>query len=61
MFLGRGVYEIDRQTGDTLRIFRGADKECLGGALWRTGDRLVTVSNRAVTAYPIPTNTVGSR
>ena len=55
VFSGRGVMQIDTANGDPAgRPFRGADLESLGGALYRTGDRLVSVSNLAVTAYPLP-------
>ena len=54
VFSSRGVFELDAATGDPARPpFRGADLESLGGALWRCGDRLVSVSNLAVTAYPL--------
>jgi hypothetical protein len=55
VFSSRGIYEIDTATGDPTRApFRGADLDSLGGALLRCGDRLVSVSNLAVTAYPLP-------
>jgi outer membrane protein assembly factor BamB len=54
VFSGRGVFQVDTTTGDpAARPFRGADLESLGGALFRCGDRLVAVSNLAVTAYPL--------
>jgi hypothetical protein len=48
----RGIFEIDPKTGDVRRIFRGDDLGSAGGDLVPTGDRLLTVSNRAITAYP---------
>jgi hypothetical protein len=52
---GRGIFRIDTATGDPAGPpFRGADMESLGGGLLRCGDRLVAVSNLAVTAYPLP-------
>jgi outer membrane protein assembly factor BamB len=47
----RGVFELDSTTGDPLRIFRGADRDSLGGDLWQASGKLIGVSNLAVTAY----------
>jgi len=52
-FFGRGIYQLNLANGDTMTIFRGADKESLGGSLWATPHHLISVSNRAVTAYPL--------
>ena len=52
-FLSRGIYEIDAKNGDVKRIFRGSDRDSAGGALWRCGDKLISVSNNSVTAYPL--------
>ena len=52
-FAPRGVYEIDLADGDTVRILRGADRESAGGDLCRAPGRLITVSNLAITAYPV--------
>lgn len=54
VFLGRGVYQIDLKTGDTARIFRGHDRDSVGGVIFELPDRFVTVSNQGVTAYPLP-------
>jgi hypothetical protein len=55
VFSSRGVFQIDTASGDSAgEPFRGADLESLGGALWDCGDKLVAVSNLAVTAYPLP-------
>ncbi len=51
-FTSRGICEVDKQTGEVLRIFRGADLDSLGGALLVTPQALITVSNLAITAYP---------
>jgi outer membrane protein assembly factor BamB len=51
-FTSRGVCEVDKATGDVLRIFRGIDRDGLGGAVFLTPRALVTVSNVAITAYP---------
>ena len=48
----RGIYEIDPDTGTVRRIFRGADLGSVGGDLFLTGDLLLAVSNRTITAYP---------
>jgi outer membrane protein assembly factor BamB/TolA-binding protein len=53
LFLPRGIFEMDTSDGDTLRIFRGYDHDGAGGTLWRAGDRLLAVSDRTITAYPI--------
>ena len=52
-FSSRGVFEIDKENGDTVRTFRGADLSSLGGAVLATPDSLITVSNLAVTAYAL--------
>ncbi len=36
--------------------FRGYEPGGSGGTLWTTPDRLVTVTGRAITAYPLPTS-----
>jgi hypothetical protein len=51
-FTSRGVCEVDKATGDVLRIFRGIDRDGLGGLLFFTPRAMVTVSNVAITAYP---------
>lgn len=57
VFLGRGVYQISLTNGDTTRIFRGYDRDSIGGMILELPDRFVTVSNLAVTAYPVPVPT----
>ncbi len=54
-FTPRGVYELDKSTGDVLQIFRGADLDLgsQGGALFIAADSFLTVSNVAITAYPV--------
>jgi outer membrane protein assembly factor BamB len=52
-FTPRGIYEIDKQSGDIVRLFRGADMDSLGGNLLLTPKALVAISNLAITAYPI--------
>ncbi|AMV41044.1 PQQ-binding-like beta-propeller repeat protein [Planctomyces sp. SH-PL62] len=48
----RGVFELDPATGRVRRIFRGEDLGAETGDLILAGDRLLTISNRAITAYP---------
>ena len=48
----RGIYELDLQTGNVRRIFRGNDLGSAGGDLVLTDRWLLTVSNRTVSAYP---------
>jgi hypothetical protein len=50
-FTSRGICEVDKQTGEVLRIFRGSDLDSLGGTLFVTSGAVVTVSNLAITAY----------
>ena len=56
-FTQRGVFELDKRTGDTARLFRGVDLDSLGGQLLITHDSLLTVSNLAVTCYPLQAQT----
>ena len=51
-FLGRGVYQMDAGTGDIRRIFRGYDRDSSGGAIYQSAIGLITVSDKALTAYP---------
>ena len=55
LFLPRGIFDMDTGDGDTLRIFRGYEHDSSGGTLWRSGDRLIAVSNRSITAYAVST------
>ncbi|HEV3022475.1 MAG TPA: PQQ-binding-like beta-propeller repeat protein [Pirellulales bacterium] len=52
-FTSRGVYELDKTSGDQVRLFRGADLDSLGGTLLVTPEALVTVSNLSVTSYRV--------
>lgn len=49
----RGIFDIDTANGDTLRIFRGIDREGASGRLYMYGDKLICVTANAVTAYPV--------
>jgi outer membrane protein assembly factor BamB len=57
MFGAHGIESINLTTGDTAPTFRGYDRDSDGGSIWKTSTRLVTVSCRAVTAYPLVANT----
>jgi outer membrane protein assembly factor BamB len=48
----RGVFEIDPNSGDVRRIFRGKDLGGVGGDLFLTEQLLLSVSNRTISAYP---------
>ena len=52
-FSSRGIYEIDKQNGKVVQLLRGEDMESLGGELIVTEDALLTISNLAITAYPL--------
>jgi outer membrane protein assembly factor BamB/tetratricopeptide (TPR) repeat protein len=52
-FTPRGIYELDKATGNVIRLFRGADRDSGGGAIVITSKLLITVSGRAITAYPL--------
>jgi len=49
----RGIYDVDRASGDVKQIFRGADRDAAGGRLFVAGDKLICVTDMAVTAYPL--------
>ncbi|MEX1230716.1 MAG: PQQ-binding-like beta-propeller repeat protein [Planctomycetaceae bacterium] len=48
----RGIYELSKDNGDPLRIFRGYDRSSMGGYLTERNGLLINVSNQALTAYP---------
>lgn len=52
-FTSRGIFELSKQNGDVVRIFRGADMTSLGGASFVLDGKYVTISNQAITAYPL--------
>lgn len=52
-FSNRGIYEIDKATGKLAQLVRGADGESLGGEMLLTPNALLTISNLAITAYPL--------
>ena len=49
----RGIFDLDPANGDIRQVFRGADRDSSGGKLLVAGDKLIYVSDTAVTAYPI--------
>lgn len=49
----RGLFEISGENGNVLNIFRGIDMASSGGAIRMVGDRVLCVSNRALTMYPL--------
>jgi outer membrane protein assembly factor BamB len=53
VFGERGIQQVRAGDGAAAPIFRGFDRDSAGGCLWQTRDKLVTVSNLAVTAYPV--------
>ena len=52
-FTARGIFQFDRGTGDTVRVFRGGDLDSMGGQVYVSGPALLTVSNLAIAAYPL--------
>ena len=55
-FGSRGIDSIQLSTGKNGPRFKGYDHDCDGGVMWKTSNRLVTVSSRAITAYPLAAN-----
>jgi outer membrane protein assembly factor BamB len=53
VFGERGIHDIQTADGTAGPIFRGYDRDGAGGTLWQTGDRVITVSSSAITAYPL--------
>lgn len=60
-FTPRGIFVLDKATGDRLNLARGADLESLGGLVLLTPQGLITVSNLAVTCYPLGNSTTISQ
>jgi hypothetical protein len=52
-FTSRGIFVFDKATMKQVQIFRGSDRESKGGYMLLTPKALLTVSNVAITAYPI--------
>ena len=59
-FTPRGIFEIDKATGDVVKRFRGADLDSLGGALLLAGNTLLSISNLSITAYSLSTEPAAS-
>ena len=53
VFGSRGVHDLNAATGDVGPVFHGYDRSGMGGEIWFTGGDMVTVSSRAITAYPL--------
>jgi outer membrane protein assembly factor BamB len=49
----RGIFDLDPANGDIRRVFRGADRESGSARLLLVGDRLISMSDTAVTAYAV--------
>jgi outer membrane protein assembly factor BamB len=49
----RGVFDLDPASGDTRGSFRGADRDSRTSRLILAGDKLIAISDVAVTAYKI--------
>ena len=49
----RGVFDLDPANGDTHGCFRGADRDSRTSRLMVAGDKLIAISDVAVTAYQI--------
>ena len=60
-FTSRGIYEVEKQTGRLKKLFRGIDLDAFGGTLLVTPKALVTVSNLAITAYPLNSDPAGTK
>ena len=52
-FTPRGIYELDKASGEVVQLVRGADMDSVGGRLLVTPHALLAVSNLAITAYPL--------
>jgi outer membrane protein assembly factor BamB len=60
-FSSRGIFEIDKTDGKVVRVFRGGDLDSLGGNVVVTPKMLLTVSNLAVTAYPLTSEPIDAK
>lgn len=47
----RGLFELERDSGDVRRIFRGADLKSAGGRLCLIGQQLIAITNISITSY----------
>ena len=55
VFTDRGLYRVGRRDGSIVEIHRDIEPESGGGRVLMAGGRLVTVSERQITAYDIQT------
>ena len=53
VFGRRGVHDVGLDDGVSRGVFHGSDQTGGGAMLWRCGDKLITVSGTAITAYPL--------
>ena len=53
VFTDRGLFELRRGDGGLARIHREVEPDSSGGRVLLAGGRLITVSERNVTAYPV--------
>jgi hypothetical protein len=51
-----GLCELDKQTGNITRRFPDLDRDAAGETILMTDKLLLTISNRAVTAYALDTS-----
>jgi len=56
-----GLVELDSASGEVVRVFRGADSDSAGGRIFALPKMLITISNHAITAYPLPGSTAQGR
>jgi outer membrane protein assembly factor BamB len=49
----RGIFDLDPANGDIRRVFRGADRESGSSRLLLAGDKLISMSDTALTAYSV--------
>lgn len=57
VFTGRGLYELNRTDGSVVQIHREVEFDSNGGRVMLAGDRLITVSERNITAWDLAGNT----
>lgn len=50
-FTPRGVFEVDKEKGKVVRMFRGSDLDSVGGVIRLAPHIMLTISNLGITAY----------
>jgi len=53
VFTSRGVFAYSKANGDRVHKFPGHDRDSWGGDVFVHDGKLITVSNQAITAYPL--------